>query len=574
MMFKEATKTFEELANIEGASRLRALRKAMEASFFQDDIPHLIDLIKKADEYGSLDRLESARILHNKGRVFVMQGKQVLGVEKFEKALQVFEEEYSLWDTAWTLIALGSNLPTTGQLEQALAASFRAVALFEELGDSRWLVEAYNMAGLTCVAYFGFWQEGIHFFEKAAEVNQEKKIGDYLRLVQLNAQWAWVNMALGDVKGAVAKSLQALSYSEKTDSGWAKGMAYSNLANYYTVLGNLPLAEEYFGKLMKLPPEVLLNPNLNTPMTTAVFLAGKNQWEESRKIFNAIFAHFKASPSPGVEAIVKKSYAWVLGRQGCAEEAKKQVEEAQKFYREINERFEQVNVQASMMAPANVVGDQVFEVRLDLVNTSRGYGSLIRVENIAPPELKIVESSKDCISRDGSIELKDNRLDPFGVISMKFSLKATKAGDFTLKPRIVYVSDSGLTKIPKTKPVSIHIVSVPQNNEIEKMAQLEQVKIEFKSEASCKVFDFLVKAFKEDYRERRLPQERSGWRTLMDIVRGAGTSKYSIYGSSGSKGQAIADLERQGIVETRVFTGERGRGGKVFKVRVVHEKKL
>ena len=75
----------------------------MEASFYQDDIPHLKDLIIKADACGSLDRLENARILHNKGRVLVMQGQQVLAVENFEKANQIFEQEYSLWDTAWDL---------------------------------------------------------------------------------------------------------------------------------------------------------------------------------------------------------------------------------------------------------------------------------------------------------------------------------------------------------------------------------------------------------------------------------------------------------------------------------------
>ena len=572
MMFKEAAKTFEDLANIGGKSQIRSLRKAMEASFFQDDIPHLISLIKKTDACGSLDRLENARILHNKGRVLVMQGQQVLGVENFEKALQIFEEEYSLWDTAWVLIALGSNLPATGQMDEGLAAVFRAIGLFQELGDSRWLVEAYNMAGLTCVAYFGFWQEGMDLFEKAAKINEDKKIGDYLRMAQLNAQWAWVHMAMGDVKQAVSKSLDALGYAEKTDSGWAKGMAYSNLAMYYTILGENSVAEQYFGKLMELPPEVRLNPNLNTPMTTAVFLAGKKQWQESMKVFDAMFAHFKANPNPGVEAIVKMTYAWVLGQQGLFEEAKKQVEEAQQFYQKIKERFEQVNVQASIMAPAKVMVDQAFEVRLDLVNTSRGHGSLVRIENIVPPELKLITLSKEGVIHPDSLELKDNRLDPFGVISVKLNLTATKSGEFRLNPSVVYVSDSGLAKTSKPKPISIQVVSISQNSETEKAAQIEQAKVEFKSEASGKVFDFLVKAFKEDYKAQRLPQERSGWRTLMDIVKGAKASKYSIYGPSGNRGQVISELEQKGVVETRVFIGERGRGGKVFKVRVAYDK--
>ena len=83
-----------------------------------------------------------------------------------------------------------------------------------------------------------------------------------MRLAQLNAEWAWIHIAMGDAKSAVSKSLIALSYSEKTDSSWAKGMAYSNLAMYYTILGELTLAELYFGKLMELPTRSSPKPQL------------------------------------------------------------------------------------------------------------------------------------------------------------------------------------------------------------------------------------------------------------------------------------------------------------------------
>ena len=571
MMFKEAAKTFEDLAKLGGTSPLRALRKAMEASFFQDDIPHLTNLIRKAEACGSLDKLENARILHNKGRVLVLQGQQVLAVENFEKANQIFEQEYSLWDTAWDLIALGNNLPTKGQLERALAAILRAIAIFQELGDSRWLVEAYNMAGLICVAYFGFWQEGISFFEKASRINEDEKIGDYLRLAHLNGEWAWIHIAMGDVKSAVSKSMISLSYSEKTDSSWAKGLAYSNLAMYHTILGELTLAEHYFGKLMELPPEVRLNPVLNTSMTTAVFFAGKNQWEDSMKVFNAMFAHFKQNPNPGVEAIVKRSYAWALGHQGLIEESKKQLEEVQQFYHEVKERFEQFNILSNIMTPVKVVSDQVFEARLDLVNISRGHGLLVRIENMVPQELMVISLSKDGRIQGDSFEVKDSRLEPLGVVSIKFSLKATKAGEFTLNPRIVYVSESGITKTSKPKPVSIH-VSVPYNSGTERAFQIESVKAEFKSETSRKAFDFLTRAYNEDYLQKKLPLDRSGWRTLNEIVKLGQVSKYSMYGMSGRSGEAKAELEHLGLVESRFFCGERGRGGRILKLRICCEK--
>jgi hypothetical protein len=97
-------------------------------------------------------------------------------------------------------------------------------------------------------------------------------------------------------------------------------------------------------------------------------------------------------------------------------------------------------------------------------------------------------------------------------------------------------------------------------------------KIEFKSEAAQKAFDFLVKAFVEDYFRRRLPKARSGWRTLMNIVKETPVSHYSMYGSGKHHGYAASELERLGVVESRIFLGERGRGGRVLKLRVEAEK--
>ena len=46
MKFEEATKSFESLVSMGGNGKVRGLRKAMEATFFQNDIPHLAELIE------------------------------------------------------------------------------------------------------------------------------------------------------------------------------------------------------------------------------------------------------------------------------------------------------------------------------------------------------------------------------------------------------------------------------------------------------------------------------------------------------------------------------------------------
>ena len=67
-------------------------------------------------------------------------------------------------------------------------------------------------------------------------MNDEAKVGDYLRLAQLNASWGRALAIDGDLEGALSKSLEALSYAEKTDSGWGKGVVYANLTMFYSAL--------------------------------------------------------------------------------------------------------------------------------------------------------------------------------------------------------------------------------------------------------------------------------------------------------------------------------------------------
>ena len=222
MKFKDAAKCFEALASMGGKHTMLGLRKAMEATFFQSDIPHLAELIENAEKCNTTNNLEKARILMNKGRVNVMRLEVVTGTKFFEEALDIFEREYSLWDTAWTLIALGSNAASSLKIQLAAGAALRAISIFNELGDTRWLVEAYNMAGMAFIIDFGLAQEGLSMLEKAEMLVEDAKLGDYLKLAQINAESSWALSSLREPKASLVKDLKALTYAEKTDSDWGK----------------------------------------------------------------------------------------------------------------------------------------------------------------------------------------------------------------------------------------------------------------------------------------------------------------------------------------------------------------
>ena len=58
----------------------------------------------------------------------------------------------------------------------------------------------------------------------------------------------------------------------------------------------------------------------------------------------------------------------------------------------------------------------------------------------------------------------------------------------------------------------------------------------------------------------------------MEVVRHTGLSRHSVYGDETSRGRAIVELENRGLVEARVFPKERGRGGKITKVRIFYDR--
>jgi hypothetical protein len=176
--------------------------------------------------------------------------------------------------------------------------------------------------------------------------------------------------------------------------------------------------------------------------------------------------------------------------------------------------------------------------------------------------------------QSGDLEINGREIRAFQVETIKLTVKAANSGLYTLNPSVVYVDDLGETKTCKPSPVKIIVNPRLASRREESIVETKPAKLEFRSEAARKVFVFLVKAFVEDFFQKRLSKDRSGWRTLMDIVNQAKVSRYSMYGSSDHRGLVMRELENLGIVEARFFFGERGRGGKIRKLRVAHEKEV
>jgi tetratricopeptide (TPR) repeat protein len=222
------------------------------------------------------------------------------------------------------------------------------------------------------------------------------------------------------------------------------------------------------------------------------------------------------------------------------------------------ERFEHVNIQAYLSAPEEAALGEEFEVRIDLANVAKETGLLVRIDELIPAGFEVAREPATYLIEGKSLNARGKQLAPQKVESLTISLKATQTGNFQLCPEVIYVDELGKFKRFKCEAVQISI--------------LPPVGFQFSTNNAQAVFEHLTKAFIEDYMKKRLPLEKSGWRTLVQIQMDSKVPKSSLYGTDRHRGLAISELERRGLIETRIFPGERGRGGKILKTRVAYEK--
>lgn len=82
----------------------------------------------------------------------------------------------------------------------------------------------------------------------------------------------------------------------------------------------------------------------------------------------------------------------------------------------------------------------------------------------------------------------------------------------------------------------------------------------------------MTKSLVKDYLQEKFPLEKCGWCTFMEIAKKTKLSRANFYAKQKAYGPVITELKRQGLVDIKVFTGERGRGGKIQKARINIEK--
>jgi len=120
------------------------------------------------------------------------------------------------------------------------------------------------------------------------------------------------------------------------------------------------------------------------------------------------------------------------------------------------ERFESADIQANFIARRREVGvGEDLDLEIELVNAGKAPAQLVKVEDIVIDGFELKSYPDICRVEDSYLDMKGRTLSPLKTQELKLVLKPLAKGAFELKPRILYLDESGKYKSHEPEPVSI-----------------------------------------------------------------------------------------------------------------------
>jgi len=122
------------------------------------------------------------------------------------------------------------------------------------------------------------------------------------------------------------------------------------------------------------------------------------------------------------------------------------------------ERFEHADVQSSLIVrPRDMHVGQDLSIVIELVNAGRGTAQLTKVEDLIPSGFDLVAEPEKYRVENSCLNMKGRRLDALKTEEVKLVLRPMGQGEFELKPRIMYLDESGNYKSFEPEPISITV---------------------------------------------------------------------------------------------------------------------
>ncbi len=120
------------------------------------------------------------------------------------------------------------------------------------------------------------------------------------------------------------------------------------------------------------------------------------------------------------------------------------------------ERFEHADVQANLILRVKEVKvDEDVRLAIEVVNAGKAPALLIKVDEVIPQGFEIKEVPEMYTFEDSYINMKGKRLNPLKTEDVKIVVKPRSKGTHVIKPRILYIDETGKYKSHEPEPVTI-----------------------------------------------------------------------------------------------------------------------
>jgi hypothetical protein len=122
------------------------------------------------------------------------------------------------------------------------------------------------------------------------------------------------------------------------------------------------------------------------------------------------------------------------------------------------ERFEYADVQANLILRERQVkvGEDI-NLEVELVNAGKASAQLIKINEIIPKGFEVRRAPDICRVEDSYIDMKGRTLNPLKTEELRLVLRPLNTGAFHLKPRILYLDESGRYKSHEPEPITVEV---------------------------------------------------------------------------------------------------------------------
>jgi hypothetical protein len=138
------------------------------------------------------------------------------------------------------------------------------------------------------------------------------------------------------------------------------------------------------------------------------------------------------------EAETRADYAWAMKKKGLYSEAESQTEIIQNLRDNLENRFDDLIIQAFLTVHWRQDGAKEIEMMLDLVNVSKRVGTLLKVKNLVPPQYLLSKLPSFYSFEEGDLNLKGKKISAFSMVRIKFRLKAAKESVIDFSPSVFF----------------------------------------------------------------------------------------------------------------------------------------